>query len=74
MELVIIGLTSVILIGAGALIALFSWRAINTDDLASTVKCYVREKEAASVTRNLVSSSREESGGLAAQACTAADR
>ncbi len=66
MELVIIGLTSVILIGAGALIALFSWRSINTDNLSSRLNEYVTEETGnISPTRNFVSSgSRELAGSL----------
>lgn len=64
MELVIIGLTSVILIGAGALIALFSWRSINTDNLSTRLNDYVTE-EAGSIspTRNIAASGRQELRG-----------
>ena len=66
MELAIIGLTSVILIGGGALVALFSWRSINADNLATRLNEYVTE-EAGGIdpTRNLIaSSSRELAGSL----------
>lgn len=64
MELVIIGLTSVVLIGAGALIALFSWRAINTDNLSTRLNEYVTEETGnISPTRNFVSSSSRELAG-----------
>ena len=66
MELAIIGLTSVILIGVGALVALFSWRSINADNLATRLNEYVTE-EAGGIdpTRNLIaSSSRELAGSL----------
>jgi tight adherence protein C len=64
MELVIIGLTSVILIGAGALIALFSWRSINTDNLSTRLNEYVTEETGnISPTRNFVSSSSREMAG-----------
>ena len=66
MDLAIIGLTSVILIGAGALVALFSWRSINTDNLATRLNEYVTE-EAGGIdpTRSFkVGSSRELAGSL----------
>ena len=66
MELAIIGLTSVILIGAGALVALFSWRSINTDNLSTRLNEYVTE-EAGGIdpTRSFIaSSSRELAGSL----------
>lgn len=66
MDLAIIGLTSVILIGAGALVALFSWRSINTDNLATRLNEYVTE-EAGGIdpTRSfIVGSSRELAGSL----------
>jgi tight adherence protein C len=64
MELLIIGLASVVLVGAGALIALFSWRAINTDDLSTRLNEYVAEETGSlSPTRNFVSSSSRELAG-----------
>lgn len=64
MELAIIGLISVILIGAGALVALFSWRALNTDNLASRLNEYVTEEPGSlSPTRTLIDSSRQELRG-----------
>jgi tight adherence protein C len=44
MDLVIIGLVSVILIGAGALVALYSWRSINTDNVSTRLNEYVAEE------------------------------
>ena len=44
MDLVIIGLVSVVLIGAGALVALYSWRSINTDNLSTRLNEYVAEE------------------------------
>jgi tight adherence protein C len=66
MELVIIGLISVILIGAGALIALFSWRSLNTDNLSTRLNEYVTEESGSlSPTRTfVVSSTRELTGSL----------
>ena len=66
MELIIIGLVSVILVGAGALIALSSWRSINTDNLSIRLNDYVaQETGSASPSRNfLTGSSRELSGSL----------
>lgn len=44
MDLVIIGLVSVILIGFGALVALYSWRSINTDNISTRLNEYVTEE------------------------------
>jgi tight adherence protein C len=66
MELIIIGLVSVILIGVGALVALSSWRSINTDNVSIRLNDYVaQEMGNVSPSRTLLTgSSRELSGSL----------
>jgi tight adherence protein C len=65
MELVIIGLVSVILIGAGALVALFSMRSINTDNLSTRLNEYVTEEAGViSPVRSFKVGSREISGSI----------
>lgn len=66
MELVIIGIVSVILIGGGALVALYSWRTINTDNLSTRLNEYVAEEAGAitPVRTFKIGGSREISGSI----------